>query len=102
MRPFETADVVLIETLKARHAGMKAQFAAARRAEDAQHAAEIAAELEKADKAFAGRRSARGAGGQAHQAVAAVACGLNPCVLTIARGVVRHSIRTYRGPRRRH
>jgi hypothetical protein len=50
MRP---ADLVLIETLKARHAGMKAQFAVAERTEDAQHAAEIAAELEKADKAFA-------------------------------------------------
>jgi hypothetical protein len=44
MRP---ADVVLIETLKAKHAGMKAQFAAAERAEDAQHAAEIATELQK-------------------------------------------------------
>jgi hypothetical protein len=47
------ADVVLIEALKARHAGMKAQFAAAERAEDAQHAAEIATELEKAEKVFA-------------------------------------------------
>jgi hypothetical protein len=53
MRPFEIADIVLIETLKARHANMKAQLAAAERAEDGQNAAEIAAELEKADKAFA-------------------------------------------------
>jgi hypothetical protein len=50
MRP---ADIVVIETLKARHAGMKAQFAAAERAEDAHHAAELAAELERAGKAFA-------------------------------------------------
>ena len=53
MRPFETADVVFIETLKAKHATVKAQLAAAERAQDAQHAAEIAAEREKADKAFA-------------------------------------------------
>ena len=53
MRPFETADVVFIETLKAKHATVKAQLAAAERAQDARHAAEIAAEREKADKAFA-------------------------------------------------
>ena len=52
MRPFETADVVFIETLKAKHATVKAQLAAAERAQDAQHAAEIAAEREKTDKAF--------------------------------------------------
>jgi hypothetical protein len=51
MRP---ADIVLIETLKARHAGMKAQFAAAERAQDVQRAAEIDAELRKMiDKATA-------------------------------------------------
>lgn len=54
MRPFETADVVFIETLKAKHATVKAQLAAAERAQDARHAAEIAVEREKADKAFAG------------------------------------------------
>jgi hypothetical protein len=48
MRP---ADVVLIETLKARHAGIKAQFAAAERAEDAQHAAEITELQKMIDKA---------------------------------------------------
>src|SRR5271166_6673349 len=53
MRPFETADVVFIETLKAKHATVKAQLTAAERAQDARHAAEIAAEREKADKAFA-------------------------------------------------
>ena len=53
MRPFETADVIFIETLIARHASLKAQLAAAE-AQDAQHAAEIAAEeREKADKAAA-------------------------------------------------
>ncbi len=52
MRPFETADVVFIETLKAKHATVKARLAAAE-AQDAQHAEEIAAEREKADKAFA-------------------------------------------------
>jgi hypothetical protein len=48
MRPFEAASAVLIETLKARHASMKA-FAAS----ESRNVAEIAAELEKADKAFA-------------------------------------------------
>jgi hypothetical protein len=50
MRPFEPADVAVIEALKARHETLKAQFAAA----EAQDAAEIAAELrETADKASA-------------------------------------------------
>jgi len=52
MRPFETADVVLIETLKAKHATVKARLAAAE-AQDAQHAAEIAADREKTDKTSA-------------------------------------------------
>ena len=53
MRPFETSDVVFIETLKAKHATVKTQLAAAGRAQDAHPVAEIAAEREKADKAFA-------------------------------------------------
>ena len=53
MRPFETADVALIETLKARHETLKAQLAAAER-QDAQNAAEIAAELRE----IAGKASA--------------------------------------------
>jgi len=52
MRPFETADVVSIETLKAKHATVKAQLAAAERAQDAQHAADLAGERERADKAI--------------------------------------------------
>jgi len=56
-RPIQTADVAavdaFIETLKARHAALKAQLTAAERVQDAQRAAEIAAEREKADKAFA-------------------------------------------------
>jgi hypothetical protein len=53
-RPFETADVAFLETLKARHEALKAKLAAAKRAQDAQHAAEIEAELrEMADKASA-------------------------------------------------
>jgi len=52
MRPFETADVAFLETLKARHEALKAELAAAERAADAQHAAKIAAELrEMVDKA---------------------------------------------------
>lgn len=63
MRPFETADVALIETLKARHETLKAELAAAER-QDAQNAAEIAAELrEIAGKASA--ESPRGARGRA-------------------------------------
>ena len=54
MRPFETADVAFIETLKARYETLKVRFAAAERAQDAQHAAKIAAELqEMTDKASA-------------------------------------------------
>ncbi len=54
MRPFETADVAFIETIKARHEILKVQLAAAERAQDAQHAAKIAAELqEMTDKASA-------------------------------------------------
>jgi hypothetical protein len=54
MRPFETADVAFLETLKARQETLKAEFTAAERAQDAQHAAKIAAELqEMADKAAA-------------------------------------------------
>ncbi len=54
MRPFETADVTFLETLKARHETLRAELAAAERAQDAQHAAKIAAELqEMADKASA-------------------------------------------------
>ena len=54
MRPFETAEVAFIETLKARHEALKAQLAAAERAQDAQHVAKIAAELrEMADNASA-------------------------------------------------
>jgi hypothetical protein len=47
MRPFETADVVSIETLKARHEALKAKLVAAERAQDAQLAAKIAAELQE-------------------------------------------------------
>jgi len=54
MRPFETADVAFIETIKARHEILKVQLAAAERAQDAQHAAKIASELqEMTDKASA-------------------------------------------------
>jgi hypothetical protein len=54
MKPFETADVAFLETLKARHEALKVKLAAARRAQDAQHAAEIDAELrEIVDKASA-------------------------------------------------
>ena len=54
MKPFEPADVVFIETLRARHARLKAEFADAEREQDAQRAAEIAAELrEMVDKATA-------------------------------------------------
>jgi hypothetical protein len=55
MKPFEPADIVFIEMLKARHESLKAQLAAAKRApQDAQHAAGIAAELrEMVDKATA-------------------------------------------------
>ena len=54
MGPFEAADVAFIETLKARHETLKVQLAAAERAQDAQHAGEIAAEMrEMADKASA-------------------------------------------------
>ncbi len=54
MRPFETADVAFIETIKGRHEILKVQLAAAERAQDAQHAAKIAAELqEMTDKASA-------------------------------------------------
>jgi hypothetical protein len=52
MRPFETADVAFLETLKARQETLKAELTAAERAQDAQHAAKIAVELqEMADKA---------------------------------------------------
>jgi hypothetical protein len=51
MRPFEAADVAFLETLKARQETLKAEFTAADRAQGAQHAAKIAAELqEMADK----------------------------------------------------
>jgi hypothetical protein len=54
MRPFETADVAFLETLKARQETLKAEFTAAERAQDAEHAAKIATELqEMADKASA-------------------------------------------------
>jgi hypothetical protein len=55
MKPFESADIVFIEMLKARHESLKAQLAAAERVpQDARHAAEIAAELrEMIDKATA-------------------------------------------------
>ena len=54
MRPFATADVAFIETLRARHEALKARLAAAERAQDAQHAEKIAAEMqEMADKASA-------------------------------------------------
>ena len=54
MRPFETADVAFLETLKARQETLKAEFTAAERAQDAQHAAKITAELQEiADKAAA-------------------------------------------------
>jgi hypothetical protein len=54
MRPFETADVAFIETIKARHEILKVQLAAAERAQDAQHDAKITAELqEMTDKASA-------------------------------------------------
>ena len=45
MRPFETADVAFLETLKARHEALQAELTAAERTADAQHAAKIAAEL---------------------------------------------------------
>jgi hypothetical protein len=52
MRPFETADVAFLETLKSRQETLKAELTAAERAQDAQHAAKIAVELqEMADKA---------------------------------------------------
>jgi hypothetical protein len=52
MGPFEADDVAFIETLKARHEALKVQIAAAESAQDAQHAAELAAEVqEMADKA---------------------------------------------------
>src|SRR5580704_4238270 len=54
MRPFETADVAFLETLKARQETLKAEFTAAERAQDAEHAAKITTELrEMADKASA-------------------------------------------------
>jgi hypothetical protein len=54
MRPFEPADVVFFEALKARHEILKVQFAAAERTHDVQLAAKIAAELqEMTDKASA-------------------------------------------------
>jgi len=54
MRPFETTDVAFLETLRTRHEALKAKLAAAKRAQDAQHAAEIDAELrEMVDKASA-------------------------------------------------
>jgi predicted phage gp36 major capsid-like protein len=54
MRPFETADVAFLETLRTRHEALKAKLAAAKRAQDAEHAAKIAAELrEMIDKASA-------------------------------------------------
>lgn len=54
MRPFETTDIAFIETIKARHEAPKAKLAAAKRAQDAQHAAEIDAELrEMVDRASA-------------------------------------------------
>jgi hypothetical protein len=54
MGPFEAADVAFIEALKARHETLKVQLAAVERAQDAQHAAKITAELQEiADKASA-------------------------------------------------
>ena len=54
MGPFEAADVAFIETLKARHETLKVQLAAVERAQDAQYAAKITAELQEiADKASA-------------------------------------------------
>ena len=54
MGPFEAADVAFIETLKARHETLKVQLAAVERAQDAEHAANITAELQEiADKASA-------------------------------------------------
>ena len=54
MRPLETADVAFLETLRTGHGALKAKLAAARRAQDAQRAAEIDAELrEMVDKAAA-------------------------------------------------
>ena len=47
MGPFEAADVAFIETLKARHETLKVQLAAVERAQDAQHAAKITAELQE-------------------------------------------------------
>jgi hypothetical protein len=53
-KPFEPADVVFIETLRARNASLKAQFATAHRTQDIQDAAEIDAELQlMIDKATA-------------------------------------------------
>ena len=55
-KPFEPADVVFIETLRVRNASLRAQFNAAERTQDVQHAAEINAELQKMiDKAKIGR-----------------------------------------------
>jgi hypothetical protein len=54
MKPFGTVDVAFLETLKARHEALKVKLAAAEKAQDAQHAAKIAAELqEMADQASA-------------------------------------------------
>ena len=53
MGSFETADVAFVETLKARQDTLKAELCA-ERGRDAQHAANIAAELQEiADKASA-------------------------------------------------
>lgn len=52
MKPFETADVAFLESLKARHEALKAKLVAAERAQDPEHAAKIAAGLqEMADRA---------------------------------------------------
>ncbi len=67
MRPFETTDVAFLETLRTRHEALKAKLAAAKRAQDAQHAAEIDAELrEMVDKASCGASSNCRPAGHAH------------------------------------
>jgi len=47
MRPFETADVAFLETLKARQETLKTELTAAERAQDAQHTAKIAVDVRR-------------------------------------------------------
>jgi hypothetical protein len=78
MGPFEAADVAFIETLKGRHETLKVQLAAVERAQDAQHAAKITAELQEiADQGscrlLSNSRPTRGVHGSARTALVAAA-----------------------------